>query len=111
MLTFSTGVEEILTPDPWEQARPNLRDGIVAWCDYRFSQDWGEYGDCDVYVHEIATGVGRRITAESAQYYPQFVDSGWILYGRHIPSASFKLYMHDLVGDGILSPEGHVIPE
>ena len=111
MHTFSTGEDMSLTPDPWEQARPHLRGGIVAWCDYRFSQQWGEYGDCDVYVYEIVTGVGRRVTKQSRLWYPRFVDSGWILYAHRISGHQSKLYMHDLVGDGILSPDGHVIPE
>jgi hypothetical protein len=110
MYTFSTGVEECMTPDQWEQARPHLRDGIAAWCDYRFSQQSGEYGDCDVYVFEIATRIGRRVTTQSREYYPRYVDSGWLMYGRWIPASGFKLYMHDLVSDGILSPDGHVIP-
>ena len=110
MYTFSTGVEECLTPDQWEQARPHLRDGIVSWCDYRFSQQGGEYGDCDVYVYEIATGIGRRVTTQSRVWGPRYVDSGWLLYAQKILGGYFKLYMHDLVTDGILSPDGHVIP-
>lgn len=110
MYTFSTGVEECLTPDPWEQGRPHLRDGIVAWCDYRFSQQWGEFGDCDVYVYELATGIGRRVTTESKYWNPRYVDSGWLLYALRVSGPKHKLYMHDLVTDGILSPDGHVIP-
>jgi hypothetical protein len=111
MHTFSTGEEVSLTPDPYEQGWPFLRDGIVAWCDYRFSQQWGENGDCDVYVYEIATGVGRRVTKQSGLWMPRYVDSGWIMYSLWLGGHQFKLYMHDLVGDGILSPDGHVIPE
>jgi beta propeller repeat protein len=110
MYTFSTGVEECLTPDQWEQARPHLRDGIVAWCDYRYSQQSGEYGDCDVYVYEIASGVGRRVTTQSKPWWPRYVDSGWIAYAQKIIGGTYKLYMHDLVSDGILTPDGHVIP-
>ncbi|MDY0002705.1 MAG: hypothetical protein RBU30_15520 [Polyangia bacterium] len=110
MYTFSTGVEECLTPDQWEQGWPFLRDGLVAWCDYRFSQQGGQYGDCDVYVYEIATGVGRRVTTQSRPWRPRYVDSGWLLYAQKILGGTYKLYMHDLVSDGILSPDGHVIP-
>ncbi|MDY0002203.1 MAG: hypothetical protein RBU30_12970 [Polyangia bacterium] len=110
MYTFSTGVEECLTPDPYEQAWPHLRDGIASWCDYRFSQQYGEYAPCDVYVYEIATGVGRRVTSESKTWMPRFVDSGWLLYGLRITAGQFRLYAHDLVADGILSADGHVIP-
>jgi beta propeller repeat protein len=110
MYTISTGVEECLTPDSWEQAWPHLRDGIVSWCDYRFSQESGQNGRCDIYVYEIATGVGRRVTSESRTWMPRFVDSGWMMYGLWIIGHRFKLYMHDLVNDGILTPDGHVIP-
>jgi len=110
MYTFSTGVEECLTPDVWEQAFPHLRNGIASWCDYRFSQQWGEYAPCDIYVYDLATGVGRRVTAESRVWRPAFVDSGWVLYGLRMTAHQYKLYAHDLVGDGILTPDGHVIP-
>jgi beta propeller repeat protein len=110
MYDLSTGQEVCLTPDGWEQAWPNLRNGIVSWCDYRFSQEWGEMGRCDVYVYEIATGAGRRVTTESKYWMPRFVDSGWMLYGLWIQGMKYKLYAHDLVGDGILTTDGHVIP-
>ena len=108
--TFSTGQTECLTPDSWEQAWPHLRNGIVSWCDYRYSQQWGHFGDCDIYVYDLETGVGRRVTAQSRTWRVAFVDSGWILYALWITSNHLKLYAHDLVGDGILSPGGHVIP-
>jgi hypothetical protein len=110
MHTFSTGQEVCLTPDGWEQAWPHLRNGIASWCDYRFSQEWGEYGNCDIYVYELATGVGRRVTAESRTWMPRFVDSGWILYAQWVTGHQFKLFAHDLVCDGILTTDGHVIP-
>ena len=110
MHSFSTGEEVCLTPDEWEQAWPTLRNGMAAWCDYRYSQEWGENGRCDVYVYEIATGVGRRVTTQSDTWQPRFVDSGWILYGLWITQSNWKLYAHDLVADGILTTDGHVIP-
>lgn len=110
MYTISTGVEECLTPDPWQQGWPFLRDGIVAWCDFRYSQQVGYNDPCDVYVYEIATGVGRRVTTESRKWRPRYVDSGWMLYAKRVTGMQYKLFMHDLVSDGILSPDGHVIP-
>ncbi len=110
MYTISTGLEEWLTPDGWEQGWPHLRDGIVSWCDYSFSQQGGHNGDCDIYVHEIASGIGRRVTTQSQTWRPRFVDSGWLLYVRRIMGSQYKLFVHDLVGDGILSSDGHVLP-
>ncbi|MFC1482534.1 hypothetical protein ACFL51_01880 [Myxococcota bacterium] len=110
LYTISIGVEESLTPDPWEQAWPKLRNGIMSWCDYSFSQEWGHDGRCDIYVYELATGVGRRVTSTSELWRPRFVDSGWIFYVKRIVGSKYKLYAHDLVGDGILTPDGHVIP-
>jgi hypothetical protein len=108
--TFSTGAEECLTPDDWEQAWPHVRNGIVSWCDYRFSQEWGEFGNCDVYVHDLLTGVGRRVTTESRLWMPRFVDAGWIFYAEWVGDHLWKLYAHDLVSDGILDGDGRVIP-
>jgi beta propeller repeat protein len=110
MYTFSTGLEECLTPDGWEQAWPHLRNGVVAWCDYSFSQQFGENADNDIYVYELASGIGRRVTTHSQRWRPRFVDAGWILYARRINGALYKLFVHDLVGDGILSGDGHVLP-
>jgi beta propeller repeat protein len=109
--TFSTGEEECLTPDGWEQGWPTLRNGLATWCDYQYSQQSGEYAPCDVVVYELLTRTLRRVTATSDRWMPRFVDSGWILYGQSIwQSGSFKLYAHDLVGDGIITPDGHVVP-
>jgi beta propeller repeat protein len=108
--TFSTGEEVCLTPGGFEQAWPHLRNDIVSWCDYRYSQEWGSYGNCDIYVHELATGVGRRVTSRSDWWMPRYVDSGWIAYGLTIAGRRAKLYAHDLVGDGILTSDDHVIP-
>ena len=108
--TFSTGEEVCLTPGGYEQAMPNLRNGIVSWCDFSHSQESGFYGRCDIYVHELATGASRRVTRESELWLPRYVDSGWIAYGRQTRGRRAKLYAHDLVGDGILTADGHVIP-
>ncbi len=110
MYTFATGQEECLTPDEWEQGWPHLRDGIVSWSDYSYSQQSGQTGASDIVVHEIATGVSRRVTSQSRTWMPRFVDSGWMLYGLWITGNQFKLYAHDLVADGILTNDGHVIP-
>jgi hypothetical protein len=110
MYTLSTGLEECLTPDGWEQAWPHLRNGVVAWSDYRYSQQFGENADNDIYVYELASGIGRRVTTHSQRWRPRFVDAGWILYARRINGALYKLFVHDLVGDGILSGDGHVLP-
>ena len=91
-------------PDGWEQAWPHLRDGIVSWCDYRHSQQFGENADCDIYVYDIATGVERRVTSQSRTWMPRFVDSGWIFYVRWIVGNKYKLYAHDLVSE-VLIPE------
>ena len=110
MYTISTGLEEFLTPDLFEQAWPTLRNGVAAWCDYRYSQQVGQYAPCDVYVYELATGAGRRVTAVSKTWRPRFVDSGWVVYGLWIIGQKAKLYAHDLVCEGILTSDGHVIP-
>jgi beta propeller repeat protein len=108
--TISTGIEEVLTPDEWEQAWPHLRHGIVAFSDYSYSQESGEPGRCDIAILELATGAYRRVTSESRKWQPRYVDAGWILYVEQIPGGEHKLYAHDLVSDGILTADGHVIP-
>ncbi len=110
MYTISTGAEECLTSDLFEQAWPTLRNGVAAWCDYRYSQQVGQSAPCDVYVYELATGVGRRVTSVSKTWMPRFVDSGWMVYGLWIIGHKAKLYAHDLVCEGILTLDGHVIP-
>ena len=110
MYNLSTGVEECLTPDPWEQVKPTLRNGVAAWCDHRHSQEWGGYSKCDVYVYDMETGAERRVTDCSEVWLPGFVDSGWIMYGKWITGEKIKLYVHDLVAEGILDTEGRVIP-
>jgi beta propeller repeat protein len=110
MYTISTGVEECLTPDEWEQAWPHLRDGLVLWADYSTTQEWGEEGASQVYVYEIETGAGRQLTNKAQMWMPRFVDSGWAVYAWSIIGHKSKIYAHDLVGDGILTTDGHVIP-
>ena len=110
MYTISTGVEECLTPDEWEQAWPYLREGIVLWADYSTTQEWGEGGASQVYVYDVETGVGRQITNKAQMWMPRYVDSGWAVYAWTIIGHHVKIHAHDLVGDGIVTLDGHIIP-
>jgi hypothetical protein len=111
MYTISTGIEECLTPDEWEQAWPKLRNGIILWADYSTTQEWGEGGASQVYIYDVHTGVGRQLTHHNDRMWmPRFVDSGWAVYAWSIIGHRSKFHAHDLVADGILTPEGRVIP-
>jgi hypothetical protein len=50
------------------------------------------------------------VTSVSKTWRPRFVDSGWMVYGLRIIGHKAKLYAHDLVCEGILNLDGHVIP-
>ena len=111
MYTISTGIEECLTPDEWEQAWPHLRNGIILWADYSTTQEWGEGGASQVFIYDVHTGAGRQLTHQNDRMWmPRFVDSGWAVYAWRIIGHRKKIHAHDLVADGILTPEGRVIP-
>lgn len=67
-------------------------------------------GKCDIYVHELSTGIGRRVTDCSDKWMPRFVDEQWVFYAKWNTNIKFNLYVHDLEAEGILSPDGHVLP-
>ena len=90
---------------------PVLRRGVMC---FRTSLWSGVYGDWDLAVHDLETGVTRRVTSQSHYGYKcNFVDSGWLVYRQQMtPSDQWfnKIWAVNLLKLGILDTAGRVIP-
>lgn len=108
-----TGVEERLTWDSNDQAFPQARGHLLTWLDYRWSCERYLAGNTvrDMVIHDVNTGVTRRVTSASDHWKNRWADDSWFVYVKLTGYRAFKIYAHDLVADGILdAPDGQVLP-
>ena len=88
-----------------------LRRGVMC---FRTSLWSGVYGEWDLAVHDLETGVTRRVTPESHYGYKcNFVDSGWLVYRQQMTASDKwfnKIWAVNLVKLGILDAQGRLIP-
>ena len=108
-----TGQERLLTDNPYEQMSPRILGNLVTWSDYRYAHGsndaWCPY---DLVVHDLETGVSRRVTTASWFWGAIRLENGLLLAVRRAEryGEEYKLYIFDLVDMGILDASGeHVV--
>jgi len=106
--------ETRLTDDPFDQVAPMIHGNLVTMSDFRFTLGYF-YGYCarDIFILDIDTMIGRRVTNLPWSWWGRPGANGWLLAVlRDEPSlqAPAKLYLFDLIGMGIFDPTGqHVL--
>jgi len=108
---ISTEEEVRLTDNGEYNSRPSLRHNLACWRTtyYSGADGW------DLVVHDLETGVTRRVTQTPHRGYKcKQVDSGWLVYLVQPGGLDVENEVHaiDLIAAGILDASGlHVIPE
>ncbi|MFH2007381.1 MAG: hypothetical protein ABI333_12420 [bacterium] len=112
---IDAGQETRLTDDPFDQGGAAIHGNLVTFSDFRFTGGYYD-GRCarDIYILDIDTMIGRRVTTLPWYWWGRPGDDGWLLailrdeYSLNSPA---KLYLFDLIAMGILDPTGqHVLP-
>ncbi len=108
---ISTEEEVRLTDNGEYNSRPSLRHNLACWRTtyYSGADGW------DLVVHDLETGVTRRVTQTPHPGYKcKQVDSGWLVYLVQ-PGGTYmynEVHAIDLIAAGILDATGlHVLPE
>jgi beta propeller repeat protein len=113
---LATDVESCLCCDPYDQIAPQISGNLAVWADYRFTQTAKQGGKNDLYLYDLETGVGRRLTTESSWYTPYKIKKGRLAYVRldltspYFPNG-YEGYVIDLVRAGVLDQNGHVVAQ
>ncbi len=108
---ISTAEEVRLTDNGEYNSRPSLRHNLACWRTtyYSGADGW------DLVVHDLETGVTRRVTQTPHRGYKcKQVDSGWLVYLVQPGATDSYNEVHaiDLIAAGILDATGlHVLPE
>lgn len=106
-----------LTEDPFDQVVPRINGNLVTWNEFRYTGGWFDGSECawDLYILDITTMVGRRVTNIPWFWFGRVGEGGRLvaaLYDRPINESPAKLYLFDLIEMGILDATGqHVLPE
>ncbi|MFH2007383.1 MAG: hypothetical protein ABI333_12430 [bacterium] len=112
---IEAGQETRLTDDPFDQGAPAIHGNLVTFSDFRFTGGYLD-GYCarDIYILDIDTMIGRRVTTLPWYWWGMPGDDGWllaILRDELSLDSPAKLYLFDLIAMGILDPTGqHVLP-
>ncbi len=110
-LQISAGTEVRLVDNGAYNGWPTLRESVMC---FRTTLWSGVYGDWDLAVYDLDTGVTRRVTQQSNWGNKcGFVDSGWLVYPQQMLAGSFhrnKIWAVNLQKLGILNAQGHVVP-
>lgn len=110
---ISTGVEQQLTTaELHDQTAPMVREDLVVWVDYRWSGEKHEYGvTCDLVIHDLQTGVWRRVTGWTDTWGFGRAQGGWLLYRKQSADPYFaQVFAMDLQANLLLDTAGRVIP-
>lgn len=110
---IETEDEVRLTGDGFDHRNPRIRGNLVAWITYMYSG--GSYATDpaheDLYLYDLDTGVGRRITSESAAWAPGHAHPPWLLFKKMLGQWNREVYVMNMVQSGVIDSTGHVIPE
>lgn len=110
VLDLVTRVEEQVTAEQPDQVLHQIAGDLLLWFDYRHSGGSFPGTSYDPYLHDLETGVSRRLTAESRYWGVLWPSCQWLVYMEVYDSESVRLFAWDLVVAGVLDASCHVIP-
>jgi hypothetical protein len=107
-MELASGVEEPLCDHPATQLYPDVRDGLVAWEDYRNAEDpngaWVEGANVDVYLLDLATRREIQVTSlPGAERQPRVVGTRVYFIAADLLGQD-AVFVVDLVAAGLVAP-------
>ena len=104
------GAPERIVTEEHDQMAANIEGHLVIWFDWRHSGESFPSYSYDLYLHDLETGVSRRLTEQPGGWGGFAPSCRWLLYGQRIADNQAVTYAWDAVAAGVLDADCHVIP-
>ena len=108
-----SGDDVELTDGSFDCVYPRARGNLVVWWTYEYSGGTyaGNPAQRDVYLFDLDTGEGRRVTDVSSTWSGRSPDPPWLPIEKdHGPNTS-EFFVLNLLKGGYIDTSGHVIAE
>jgi hypothetical protein len=110
---IETGEDVELTDGSFDCIAPQARGNLTVWETYEYSGGTysGTPAERDVYLFDLDTGVGRRVTDQSTTWWGRAPDPPWLPIIKGYGPDTMEVFVMNLEKAGLLDSSGHVIPE
>jgi hypothetical protein len=111
VMDLDTGIEEQITNAPVDQELRKIRGHLLTWYDYGHAGCSFPCNSRDLYLYDLETGIGRRLSLDSLRWGSMSPDScRWFIYAQVYDTYLFRMYAWNLIAAGVLDQDCHVIP-
>lgn len=107
-MNLETREVEVLCDHPATQLHPDVRDGLVAWGDWRNAEDpndaWVYGANVDIYLLDLATRREVQVTSRSVAEGPPRIWGRKVFFGARDATNQGAVFVVDLDEAGLLEP-------